>query len=43
MSEQIANNIANSNGIDQLIRIYAKSKDQIYINLIRYVLTYQTS
>jgi len=43
MNEKIANNVAQTNGIDELIKSYIQNKHQVVANLLRAVLSFQTT
>ena len=43
MTEAIANNIANANGIEILNKAYDSTEQTVLVNLIRSILTFQTS
>ena len=43
MDKNVANNLANVNAVEYLTQLYVKSKQQVYINLIRAILIHSTS
>lgn len=43
MTTEIANNIANSNGIDILMKLYSNTERQVYLILIQHVLAFFTT